>query len=99
MTTFYELNGVQHERPPKTGNHRTVPIPSSLVPELERIIERRGDHELVFTTSRGWSLRANNWRVREFNPAVKEARLDTTGLSPHKLRHTAASLAIAAGQM
>ncbi len=97
VTTFYELNGVQHEGPPKTGKHRTVAFPPSLGPELKRIIGNRGDHELVFTTARGSSLRANNWRVREFNPAVKLAQLGTLGLTPHKLRHTAASLAIAAG--
>jgi integrase len=96
-TTFYEVNGVQHEGLPKTGKRRTVSIPASLVSELERIIGKRGDHELVFTTSRGLSLRANNWRMREFNPAVKAAKLKVDGLTPHKLRHTAASLANAAG--
>jgi integrase len=35
--------------------------------------------------------------VREFNAAVKVAKLETLGLTPHKLRHTTASLAIAAG--
>lgn len=54
--------------------------------------------ELVFTTNRGLSLRANNWRVREFNAAVTKAGLDKIDrLTPHKLRHTAASLSIAAG--
>jgi integrase-like protein len=42
-------------------------------------------------------LRANNWRTREFNPAIAAAGLDIPGLTSHKLRHTAASLAIAAG--
>ncbi len=51
----------------------------------------------MFTTKRGLSLRANNWRLREFDAAVKQAGLDIEGLTPHKLRHTAASLAIAAG--
>ena len=53
--------------------------------------------ELVFRTVRGQSVRANNWRVREFNAAVEAAELGIPGLTPHKLRHTAASLAIAAG--
>lgn len=96
-TTFYEINGVQHEGLPKTGKRRTVPIPASLVPELRRTIDGRPDNELVFRTGRGHSLRANNWRVREFNAAVKAAKLQVEGLTPHKLRHTAASLAIAAG--
>jgi integrase len=42
-------------------------------------------------------LRANNWRVREFNAAVAATGLRLKGLAPHKLRHTAVSLAIAAG--
>ncbi|WP_200834367.1 tyrosine-type recombinase/integrase [Amycolatopsis alkalitolerans] len=96
-TTFYEVNGVQHEGLPKTGKRRTVPIPASLVPELARVIGGRGANELVFRTARGHSLRANNWRVREFNAAVTAAKLQVEGLTPHKLRHTAASLAIAAG--
>jgi integrase len=96
-TTFYEIGGVQHEGLPKTGKRRTVSIPTSLVPELRRVMGGRGDDELVFTTARALSLRSNNWRVREFNAAVKAAKMDKLGLTPHKLRHTAASLAIAAG--
>lgn len=96
-TTFYEVGGVQHEGLPKTGKRRTVPIPTSLVPELEELIGDRGQGDLVFQTNRDMSLRANNWRVREFNAAVTAAGLDGLGLTPHKLRHTAASLAIAAG--
>lgn len=96
-TTFYEVGGVQNEGLPKNGKPRTVPIPASLVPELRAIIGRREESELLFTTSRGQSLRANNWRVREFNAGVTAAKLDGLGLTPHKLRHTAASLAIAAG--
>ncbi|WP_435825186.1 tyrosine-type recombinase/integrase [Nocardiopsis alba] len=42
-------------------------------------------------------LRIRNWRNREFALAVRAAGLDGMGLTPHKLRHTAASLAIAAG--
>ncbi|MDT0304001.1 tyrosine-type recombinase/integrase [Streptomonospora wellingtoniae] len=38
-----------------------------------------------------------DWRMRDFNNARKDAGLDGIGLTPHKLRHTAASLAIAAG--
>ncbi|WP_410642654.1 tyrosine-type recombinase/integrase [Amycolatopsis sp. lyj-346] len=96
-TTFYEVGGVQHEGLPKTGKKRTVAFPASLVPELRPLVAGRADDELVFTTARGQSLRANNWRVREFNAALKASGLKVPGLTPHKLRHTAASLAIAAG--
>lgn len=96
-STFYEIKGVQHEGLPKTGKRRTVPIPEFLCPHLEQVIDHRDDHHLLFLTRRGQSLRANNWRTREFNPAVTAASLNIPGLTPHKLRHTAASLAIAAG--
>jgi integrase len=95
--TFYEVNGVQMEGLPKTGKKRSVSIPASLVPVLREVISDRPANELLFTTRRGQSLRANNWRVREFNAAVAAAGLKVDGLTPHKLRHTAASLAIAAG--
>jgi integrase len=96
-TSFYEINGVQHEGPPKNGKARSVPIPEFLIPELEAIITGRDKDELVFVTRRAKSLRANNWRTREFNPAVTTASLDLPHLTPHGLRHTAASLAIASG--
>ncbi|MDA0566858.1 tyrosine-type recombinase/integrase [Streptomonospora sp. S1-112] len=61
------------------------------------MVENRPKDALVFTTKRGAPLRLRNWRNREFAAAAKAAGLDGTGLTPHKLRHTAASLAIAAG--
>jgi len=95
--TFYEVGGEQLEGLPKTGKRRTVSFPASLVPVLRPLVDGRDKNDLVFTTARGLSLRANNWRVREFNAAVNAAGLTAEGLTPHKLRHTAASLAIAAG--
>ncbi|PXY28219.1 tyrosine-type recombinase/integrase [Prauserella muralis] len=96
-STFYEINGVQHEGLPKTGKRRTVSFPASLVPVLRPLVDGRGEDELLFTTARGQSLRSHNWRTREFAPAVAAANLKVEGLTPHKLRHTAASLAISAG--
>ncbi|GAA3044565.1 tyrosine-type recombinase/integrase [Actinokineospora globicatena] len=97
VCTFYEVGGVQKEGPTKTGKSRTVGFPAFLVPILAELIGERPGDELLFLTKRGQSLRANNWRVREFNAAVTAADLAVKGLTPHKLRHTAASLAIAAG--
>ncbi|WP_116247963.1 site-specific integrase [Nocardiopsis sp. FIRDI 009] len=97
VVTFAEVDGKLVEQPPKNGKFRTVPIPKSLVPELRPFVDGRPDDALVFTTRRGASLRIRNWRNREFALAVKAAKLDGLGLTPHKLRHTAASLAIAAG--
>ena len=44
---------------------------------------------------RGGALRLGNWRRRVFDPACRAARL--VDVTPHDLRHTAASLAIASG--
>jgi integrase len=49
----------------------------------------------VFTAPTGGPLRLRNLRSRVFEPACQEAGL--SNLTPHDLRHTAASLAIAAG--
>ncbi len=48
----------------------------------------------MFSTPAGAPLRNTNFRRRHWDPAVKAAGLD--GLTPHDLRHTAASLAVAA---
>ncbi len=92
-----EVNGEILEQLPKTGERRTIPIPASLVAELKPLLDGRDSDAYVFATQRGTPLRLRNWRNREFNTARANAGLDGTGLTPHKLRHTAASLAIAAG--
>jgi integrase len=56
--------------------------------------------DLVFTDLRGGVLRNSNWRTRVFAPAVEacqKADESFPAISPHDLRHTAASLAISAG--
>ncbi|MBR8742799.1 site-specific integrase [Nocardiopsis sp. MG754419] len=97
VVTFAEVDGALVEQAPKNGKFRTVPVPRSLVSELRTFVEGRPVDALLFTTKRGAPLRIRNWRNREFAMAVKEAGLDGLALTPHKLRHTAASLAIAAG--
>jgi Phage integrase family len=56
---------------------------------------REVPNELLFTAPKGGVLWLRNWRRRVFDPAVEGAGLGQ--LSPHELRHTAASLAVAAG--
>ncbi|MDW4904685.1 tyrosine-type recombinase/integrase [Streptomyces sp. ADMS] len=82
---------------PKTHERRKVPILRSLADELAAHIEGRKRDELLFTAPRGGPLYGDNFRSRFFNPAVKAAGLGELGVTPHKLRHTAASLAIASG--
>lgn len=83
--------------PVKTHEQRTVPLLASLVSELQPLVSRDDAEALVFTAAKGGALHYNNFRSQVFNPAVKATGLDGLGLTPYKLRHTAASLAIAAG--
>ncbi|WP_311966377.1 tyrosine-type recombinase/integrase [Arsenicicoccus cauae] len=80
---------------PKTHQVRSVPVPPALMRHVEEQCRGKGPEELVFTSPRGGPLRLNNWRRRVFDPAVERAGL--VDLTPHDLRHTAASLAIASG--
>ncbi len=57
----------------------------------------RKDTDLMFTAPGGGPLRYSNFRNRVFDKAVRDAGLSGLGITPHKLRHTAASLTIAAG--
>jgi integrase len=91
-------NGSLYLSTPKTHESRMVPIPDFLVPELASLLPPAGKDadRLVFTSPTGGLMRKANFRTRVFTRAVKKANLPVT-MTPHKLRHTAASLAIAAG--
>ena len=82
---------------PKTHERRKVPILRSLALELAPLVKERGPGELLFTAPGGGPMYGDNFRPRVFDPAVKAAGLAGLGITPHKLRHTAASLAIASG--
>ena len=92
---FSDVGGRLIEGTPKTHQQRTVPIAASLHADLARLLFARGPDELVFTTAAGTPLRMSNFRRHVWTAAVRTAGLD--GLTPHGLRHTAASLYIAAG--
>jgi integrase len=97
VTAFAEDNGEVYEDTPKDHERRAVPLPAFLVAELKPVMDGRDAGELLFPAPRKGPLRAHNFRSREFAAAVKAAGLAELGVTPHKLRHTAASLAIAAG--
>jgi integrase len=80
---------------PKSHRVRSVPVPPSLTPFLEDRTRGRAPDDLLFTSPEGSVLRLQNWRTRIFDPAA--AAIGRTDITPHDLRHTAASLAIKSG--
>ena len=80
---------------PKNHQRREVPIPRFLVAELRTYLADKARDDLVFPgIRRGSPLRVSTFRT-SFDQAARAIGLP--GLHPHQLRHTAASLAIAAG--
>jgi integrase len=90
-----EINGKAVFGTPKSHHRRSVPLPRFLADPLKGVITGRDCEELVFTSPEGEVLRNNNFRRRAFDRAATEVGLK--GLTPHELRHTAASLAVAEG--
>jgi integrase len=85
---------------PKTHERRSVPFPAALADELSTLMLDKGRDDLVFNDMRGGVLRNSNWRARVFDPAVQacqKADESFPTITPHDLRHTAASLAVSAG--
>jgi integrase len=56
----------------------------------------KGREDLLFPASKGGPLRISHWRPRVFN-AARDSVNDFPNVTPHDLRHTAASLAVSAG--
>jgi integrase len=80
---------------PKTHEHRAVPIGAILVDQLTRHIAGKHPDDLLFTTPTGRPLRNRDARRTWFDHAAEA--IGEKGLTPHELRHTAASLAVSAG--
>ena len=72
-----------------------MPIPTFLADELVRHVAGKDLDDLVFTAPEGGVLRNRNARRAWFDAAADA--IGEAGLTPHELRHTAASLAVSAG--
>jgi integrase len=83
----------------KTGHTRLVPFPEFLAPMLHALARGKQPHDLLLGSGTE-HLRRPSSQDGWFAAAVKRARRDDPtfpAISPHDLRHTAASLAISSG--
>lgn len=80
--------------PKSAAGRRNVPLPAEVRADIGEAITGKARDDLVYVTPRGAQVRKDNYR-RAFVAAARAAGLE--GLRPHDLRHTAVSLAVAAG--
>jgi integrase len=64
--------------------------------DLKALMAGKGRDDLVFAARDGGVLRVSHWRPRVFNVA-RDSLADFPKITPHDLRHTAASLVVSAG--
>lgn len=93
--TVVEIDGIQIEGSPKDYEARSIPVPATILDELETWVAGKAPDSPLFPAARGGWLRNRAFRRGWLNAAAIEAGVP--GLTPHELRHTAASLAISAG--
>jgi integrase len=94
-----EIDGQFTWGPPKTeAGRRTVTLPAVAAAALAEHLStysQPGLDGLVFTSTEGGLLRRSNFNRRVWRPATRAVGLE--GLRFHDLRHTSATLSIAAG--
>ncbi|MFT4282515.1 tyrosine-type recombinase/integrase [Microbacterium sp.] len=93
------VSGLVHVGTPKTHRSRSVPYPAFLAMPIAKLAEGKSRDELLFGDGRihvKLPASRNGW----FTAAVRASQTSTTDfprVTPHDLRHTAASLAVQAG--
>jgi integrase len=94
-----EVNGAFSVGPPKSAaGRRTVTLPAAVVAALAEHLANYtapSPDAFVFLSSQGKHLRRSNFNRRVWQPATQAAGVE--GLRVHDLRHTAGTLATAAG--
>jgi integrase len=83
--------------PTKNGRKRSVHLSTEAMRAAQQQLRRLGrrDVHLLFPSPQGGIWRKDNFMARVFRPAARRAALE--GLTFHDLRHTYASLMVAAG--
>ena len=88
------VDGVAKSHGKTSRSRRRVPLSTRAQAALDSLPPRI-DTPLVFATPRGGPLRLDNWRHREWYPALDAAGVARRG--PYALRHTAVTSWLAAG--
>lgn len=88
------VKGVWVVGPTKNGRPRDAPLTGRAFEILDRNSKGKHRNDLIFVAPRGGQIERTNYR-RMFVKAAERANL--VGLTPHDMRHTAVSWAIAAG--
>lgn len=89
-----EIDGVFHEGEPKSWERRTVAFPAFLDVSLAALCTGKGADDGIFSEG-GVYLRQPHASKSWFLTGLADAGIER--LTPHDLRHTAASLAVSAG--
>ncbi len=100
--------GYYFSEPKTSQSRRTIPIPLKLIQELQAHRRKQSEHrlrigptynnlDLVFATEKGGPLNRQNIGTRAFKAILKKAELPTT-IRLYDLRHTCATLLLAAGE-
>jgi integrase len=94
-----EVNSAFSVGPPKSAaGRRIITLPAVVVEALAEHLTRytsKSPEAFVFLSTQGTHLRRSNFNRRVWQPAVKASGVE--GLRVHDLRHTAGTLATAAG--
>jgi integrase len=90
-----QVGSTIHVGTTKAHKQRSVPLPAFLLPYLARQCEGRGREDLLFPGDDGGYLQRPHTESGWFDKAVTAAKVPR--VTPHDLRHTAASLAVSAG--
>ncbi len=96
MTTDKNGRPIVGRRAKTASGTRDVPIPPHVIDDLRAQVHGRSAGAPLFASSTGTHINVSNWRSRVWSK-VTAAAGTPDGFTPKGLRHTAASLAIAAG--